>query len=769
MSDSSNPVEEVPTAEFSRPGPTLSSPDSPCLVVISSTTPGAFGSLYRLSGGEAVIGRGRDVELCLEDHGISRRHAQVSAGESGKFQLKDLGSRNGTYLNGARVSQSALKEGDQIQVGSSTLLRFSLRAELRESETRLRQALAVGRVGTWDWDAVGGQVVLSGSLEKIFRTLKGLHSLSTDAFIEMVHPEDRDRLRIAISRALMVGEGMHQEFRAVWRDGTVRWIEAQGQVIRDSFGKGVRITGVLIDSSARKAVEQSLLRQLKTLESLYDSGMLLDPEGRILDWNESAEAMFGFSKAEALGRLPFQLLRIHESDQRARSMRDTLSRAGRWTDEVTVLRRDGVERVCEVVVVPLRGDGDDEASTVAYVSVYRDITERKQMEARLLLADRMASLGTLAAGVAHEINNPLAYVIANLSFVNAELAALKKAPRGLEEVVEAVREAQEGVGRINAIVRDLKTFSREDQGAEKGSSQCGVDLVVALELAAKMAKNEIRHRAQLIQELRPVPKVRGTESRLGQVFLNLLINAAQAIPEGSASHHRISISSRHAPGDGWVTVEISDTGVGISKEDSRRIFDPFFTTKPVGVGTGLGLSICHSLVTGLGGEIEVESEPGHGATFRVRLPVSDEATDDVRGEMGPQPSAPNNVRSLHRARILVVDDEPLVGNSIRRALGREHEVLAVSTGADALRLFRSGKRFDLILCDVMMPEMTGMDLSAMLTELAPDQAERMVFMTGGAFTDRAKRFLERTPRRTLLKPLEPPVLRSLIHEALGPG
>ena len=251
-----------------------------------------------------------------------------------------------------------------------------------------------------------------------------------------------------------------------------------------------------------------------------------------------------------------------------------------------------------------------------------DITDRKAMQAQLVVSDRLAAVGTLAAGVAHEINNPLAFVLSNLSFLSGELQGVARElpPGRTAEMEEVLREASDGAHRVRQIVRDLRTFSRGDD--EIATS---VNLQSVLESAITMARGELRMRAQIVREYRDVPLVEGNEGRFGQVFLNLLINAAQAIPPGKPERHEVRIVLRQA-GD-RVVVEIHDTGVGMSPEVRARIFDPFFTTKPVGEGTGLGLSICHGIVTGFGGEITVESEEGRGSIFRVALPVAQRTRD----------------------------------------------------------------------------------------------------------------------------------------------
>jgi signal transduction histidine kinase len=243
------------------------------------------------------------------------------------------------------------------------------------------------------------------------------------------------------------------------------------------------------------------------------------------------------------------------------------------------------------------------------------LQQLKTTQARLLFADRLASVGQLAAGVGHEINNPLAYVLSNLHFIHKEMTRTQGAPKPeeREELLTAIADAREGAERVRLIVQDLKLLSRPDD-----ASSGPVDLGVVLRRVIKLASHEIGRRARLVEELGELPPVQGSGAGLGQAFLNLLINAAQAIPEGNAAENEVRVKARwEAPER--VVVEVSDTGRGIAPEHLERIFEPFFTTKPVGEGTGLGLAVCHGILQAHGGEIQVESQPGKGSTFRVSL------------------------------------------------------------------------------------------------------------------------------------------------------
>jgi signal transduction histidine kinase len=381
--------------------------------------------------------------------------------------------------------------------------------------------------------------------------------------------------------------------------------------------------------------------------------------------------------------------------------------------------------------------------------------ERRQMQEQLLISDRMASVGVLAAGVAHEINNPLGAVLGNLLLAQRAIASLEVEPHAMDrlnEVIEELRDAHEAAERIRDVAADLKLFARSD-----ADELTAVDVQRVIESSVRMARTEIRHRASLHTSYRPVPPVRANASRLGQVFLNLIVNAAQAIPDGHADTNEISLATFLAD-DGRVIVEVGDTGSGIPPEVQQRLFTPFFTTKPAGIGTGLGLSICHRIITGVGGTIAVESEIGKGTTFRVSLlvadPVATTATDAPTDVVAP----------VRRAAVLVIDDEPAIGLLIDRALSGLHDVRTTTSASEALAWIADGARYDVIFCDLMMPQVTGMEFFARLREEVPEQAPAVVFITGGAFTTAAREFIASVENLTLEKPFDVDGLRVVVAD-----
>jgi len=494
---------------------------------------------------------------------------------------------------------------------------------------------------------------------------------------------------------------------------------------------------------AEDALRASEMRFRSVTRTAQDAIICADTDGDITLWNPAARAIFGWSEDEILGRplttiMPERLRDAHREGL-ARLLATSIPRVIGKTISLIGLTRDGVELPIELSLSMWTAGGE-----IGFTAIVRDTTERRRIEQRLALADRMASVGQLASGVAHEINNPLAYVIANLG------AAVEQAPPELRAILD---ETREGAERIRKIVRDLKSFARPDE-----ETLGPVELPRVLDLACNMAANEIRHRAQLVKDYGDAPLALGNESRLGQVFVNLLVNAAHAIPEGHADQNEIRIVT-DATADGRVVIEVRDTGLGIPGDARPHIFEPFFTTKPVGVGTGLGLAICHGIVTSLGGEIELEDQRPRGTIVRVILPAPREPTIE-------RPAMELTAVAPRRGRVLVVEDEPQIARTLRRLLEREHDVTIATDGRAALDAVRADDAFDVILCDLMMPAMTGMDLHDELARTDPALADRMIFLTGGAFTTRARDFLDAVPNARIDKPFEPAALRALVRSRI---
>ncbi|MEO7097126.1 MAG: ATP-binding protein [Polyangiales bacterium] len=473
----------------------------------------------------------------------------------------------------------------------------------------------------------------------------------------------------------------------------------------------------------------------------------MDVRTGVATWSDEVYRLYGWEIGEVEPKLEALMSRVYPGDEKR--VRAAFARAHKAQAqsplEFRIVRPDGELRSLQVRA-KLFSDAAGVPIRMLYTTI--DITEHKETAARLVFTDRMASVGTLAAGVAHEINNPLAFISAHLELITNEAPLTADAQTMLAET-------RGGVERIRNIVRGLSAFSHTGEDRHTPTS---VEQV--LDLAALMAGPQIRHRAQLERASGALPEVIANQATLGQVFLNILINATEAIPEGQVDRNTISISTR-TDDAGWAVVEIRDTGCGIAPEIRGQIFDPFFTTKPIGKGTGLGLSICHGIVRSLGGEIGFISSPGAGTTFTIALPPAVAPAQAI-----PEPiemATPLLVTQHAQSKVMIIDDEVVFANALRRLLGRDnHQITIVHEGREALARIAAGERFDAILCDLMMPAMSGMELHEKIVAIAPDLAERMIFLTGGAFSPLAKQFLDRANNLWFDKPCDLQALRSAI-------
>jgi len=526
----------------------------------------------------------------------------------------------------------------------------------------------------------------------------------------------------------------------------------------------------------RSAIEVSLFRHemekrlrererwfSTTLRSIADGVIAVDLAGRITFVNPAAEALLGATGAAVMGRPAKDVLRL--VDDRFVALSETpleavlRDRLPSELSEASLLNlTTGLHRLISDSAAPVTDDGHP----LGAVMVFRDVSEQKAMRRQLELSDRLASLGTMAAGVAHEINNPLAVVAANADFIASELTLHREGLAGdadverrrVGEILDALGDLGSAARRIRRIVADLRVFARPPVEQVAGIA----DLVRCAEWAVRTTAREFRARARLVTTLGPVPPVNADEMRLGQVVINLLVNAAHAIEPGRASENEVRISTA-TDGQGRAVIEVYDSGCGIPPAILGRIFEPFFTTKVEGMGTGLGLSICHGIVKSVGGTIAVESEVGKGTTFRVVLPPAVQEEQAASTERAAPFVA-------GRARVLVVDDEEMILRVVKRLL-RGHDVIAVTSAKEGLAHIDRGEYFDVIFSDLMMPDVTGVEFYATLLGRSPELARRVVFITGGATTAAGEDFLRSVPNQRIEKPFEGRSLGEAVEAAVA--
>ncbi len=480
-------------------------------------------------------------------------------------------------------------------------------------------------------------------------------------------------------------------------------------------------------------------------------GVVVSRDGRILYANAAALRLLGFGEVAELIGQPMSIFLDADAmmtmRRRLQQMRETGAQP--TPREYLAKRRDGSTVTAEISSIFIEYDG-----APAVLAFARDVTERSRLRAQLEHADRLASLGMLAGGVAHEINNPLAFVGLATSLLEQRLAG-NGDPAELTALVGDIRA---GIDRIAAVARDLRLYGRyEDEPASI------VDVAAVLDDAERLVAHELRSRARLRRELETLSPVLAVPRRLEQVFVNLLLNAAHAIPDEREGEVVVRARSEGA----WVIVEIEDDGVGIPEGDLARIFEPFHTTRASSSGTGLGLSICRGIVERAGGTIHATGAPGQGTVIQVRLPralaVSAAAEAGVPRTPLQEP-APTHVvgATSPRRRVFIVDDEPAIVAVLVRTLGERHDIIGETDPAAALARLLDGAAFDVVLCDLMMPGTTGMELHATIARERPGFESRFVFMTGGSHNRRARDFLDSVPNGRLMKPFAPDQLEALL-------
>jgi len=581
-----------------------------------------------------------------------------------------------------------------------------------------------------------------------------LEELLASPFLEFVVEADRATTLTEFEQMMRDGrDSMQFQNRYRHKDGSFRWLEWNAIVVED----GTTLC-VARDVTRRKEAEQlesERLRQMQMTEDLVALGSWrVDlKQGRPF-WSPKVYEIHGRDAETYKPNLEEAINAYHVEDRQmvADFVAAAIEKREAFEFEARIVRPCGEVRLVHSRGVP---EVDEDGEVVSLFGVFRDITDERRIEESMRRSERMASIGTMAAGIAHEINNPLSYVLGNLQLLQEDICELQRkvGDQTLAGMRGMLEDCAAGAQRIRKIVDGVRSFTRVEAATERV-----VDVNDAVRSAVAFAEHEIKVRALLELDLEAQQPVSIDETQLVQVLVNLLINAAQALPEGHASEHRITVATSES--DGFVSLRVADTGPGVPADIQARIFDPFFTTKPVGTGTGLGLSICHTIVEQCGGSIELEPSE-RGARFHVRLPVA-EPVPEV-DEPAPVPFAGGGGLPT----LLVVDDEPAVLKMVARALRRMFVVHEASSGREALGMIDAGQRFDLILCDLMMPEVTGMDVLGSLREHHPELLPRFLFATGGNFSSEARTLLDQEGIEVVRKPIDVTNLRERLEGRLA--
>lgn len=503
------------------------------------------------------------------------------------------------------------------------------------------------------------------------------------------------------------------------------------------------------DEAQTRLAEERFERFIETMTT----SVWILRDGRILYANPAAAGMLGLDRKLLVGVKFEELFSPEDTKHFGTALARAMEGAVVLPEEYPMRTREGKPLIVEVSCVGLEYDGG-----AAVVSFGRDVTQRKHAERELLQADRLSALGLLAGGMAHALNNPLTYVVLNLEHVARHLPGLAADTSNQAELLARLVEARQGTERMATIVKRMRSLARADESVDKV-----VDFRHVLESVVELVGHEVHHRGKLSTRFEAVPQVLASESRLEQICLGLLLFAAQVLPDDAEARHEVRLSLETDERN-FAVLEIVCEGSMFEVSEIERLFEPFGPTEEFKL-RGVGLSVCSSLVEQLGGHIVAESLPGTGLLLRTTIPCA-QALRATPSSVTSGPPSALPATATGRARILLVDDDPGVGSALRVLLEAEHDVRCFEEPTEALKALLGDSGYDLILCDLMMPKLSGMDLYQVLSFNRPGYESRIVFMTGGAFAKSMTRFLEQVPNDRIEKPFNLKVLQRLVQRAL---
>lgn len=559
----------------------------------------------------------------------------------------------------------------------------------------------------------------------------------------LVHPDDRERT-LQVLGSLRPGQALENfENRLRHKQGHYEWIRWNSHTAETYIASVALVVTEERLNAQRMAEQTALLRQAEEIAGVGQWRLNLADQS--LHWSDEVYRIHGLSTEEPQPDVATAVSFYHPDDAPLvdRYVQESIETGAAFDFELRLIRLDGVERL-----VHSRGrvEFDDKQQPMTLLGTFQDITDARLLQRRLRDGERLASVSLLAAGIAHEINNPLQYVFANIGLAQEQLLAHNQHDNSpwTRKVNELLDDAMHGSKQVARIVSDLKSFMTPRQ-----SGSAITDLGEVIKATINMTRGQVRHRSQMVANTGPIPLVAGDYAALVQVFINLLTNAAHAVEPLGPQRACIRVSTRTDP-YGWAVVEVEDNGPGVPQADQVRIFEPFYSTKPVGVGSGLGLHISRGIVEGLGGALTLQSTPGL-TVFQVRLPPA----------KAPEPT---EVHAEQQLRVLIIDDDPRVAQTIARMLDSEYSCM-VETDPQAGLATALRERPDAIVCDVMMPGMTGWELLDRAEPQFPEITARTLLISGAAIERHRP---ENAPQvGVLTKPFAPKALREALQDVLA--
>ncbi len=588
---------------------------------------------------------------------------------------------------------------------------------LRESEARLSLATEAVQMGIWDRNLMANTSVWSANMGSLYGLPNNTLCPTVEEYLNLVHPEDRESVALNIARMIEQGNASI-EYRVIWPDGSLHWLNCKGQVFYNEIGQPIRIIGTNRDITERKLAEQKIFEQAALLDIATDAILVRDFQSQILFWNKGAERMYGWLSTEVIGKDLQEILYPAETQQQLAEPLKSVIESGSWQGELDKVTKFGQKIIVESRWTLMRDPGGEPKSIL---TVDTDITEKKQLEDQFFRTQRLESLGTLAGGIAHDLNNILTPILAAAQLVQGQFFQDEERSEQLLALIES--NAKRGA----ALVKQVLSFARGYKG-ERIIIQVQYLISEIIQIAKQTFPKSIEF-STLIPE--DIWAIIGDTTQLHQVLMNLVVNARDALPDGGninisvenkfidEAYTRMNIDAKVGH---YIVISVADNGIGIPPEILDRIFEPFFTTKGVNTGTGLGLSTALGIIKSHDGFIKVSTNVGKGSKFDLFLPAVEATQAFSIEELDLLPG--------QGELILVVDDEAQIREIATIILeNHNYKILTASNGIEAIALYAQHKhQVNAVLMDIMMPEMDG--ITAIRTLKKMNQQVQIIACSG---------------------------------------